>query len=180
MGPTRKAAAALALACAALALAREARAGGRAGAFTFDLSGGPGFVWADRRGTTMGGLANNALGVAAGWFVTPRLSITLRATHLFVSDGRHAAFHGLTAQWYAGRVFFGFGPGFVTFGGASAFAAQAPDPTDRGGLGFLARAGVVAFDGPRHAVNVVWETTPGFLKDTTLLVSSLAIEWQFR
>jgi hypothetical protein len=109
-------------------------------------------------------------------------SVTLRATHLFVTGGKHMAFHGLTAQWYLGRVLLGFGPGFVTFGGAAAFGAQAPDQAagDRGGLGFLARVGVVAFNGPRHAVNVVWEISPGFLKDTTIVASTVAIEWQFR
>ena len=170
----------LALASTLALLAGPARADKAAGAFTFDLSGGPGVAWTDRRGSTGGGPALNALGVAAGWYLTPRITLTLRATHLFLADGRHTAFHGLTAQWYAGRVLFGFGPGYMTLGGASAFAAQAPDASDRGGFGVLARAGVVAFDGPRHAVNVVCEIAPGFLKDTNVLVASIAIEWQFR
>jgi len=154
---------------------------------TFDLSGGPGIVHADSRGgVDLGGdsAAWEAIGLGVGYFIHPNLSVTLRASHMFLfRGGAHAfiAFHGASVQWYVHRrVFLGVGPGFVTYGGAGAFAAQAGGETDRSGFGMHFRVGVTVIDGKRHALNAYVQMYPGFFKDGSVVATGLGIEWQIR
>jgi len=167
-----------------LALAHSAAFADDKKSGTFDLSGGPNIVFVDNHHGAMvqgGGLAFDALGVGVGYFITKRLSVTLRASHQFVLGGTHLAFHGATVQFYVvPRIFLGVGPGLVTYGGASAFAAQAPDPTDRAGFGMHFRAGVALIDGRRHAMNLYLQMFPGFFKDALVIGSGIGLEWQLR
>jgi hypothetical protein len=100
---------------------------------------------------------------------------------MFIADGKHIAFHGASVQWYVHpRVFLGVGPGFVTYGGPGAFAAQANDATDRSGFGMHFRAGATVFDGRRHAVQVYLQTYPAVFKDAFVIATGLGLEWQIR
>lgn len=167
-----------------LALLESAAFGDDKKSGTFDLSGGPNIVFVDNHhggNLQSGGLAFDALGVGVGYFITKRLSVTLRASHQFVLGGTHLAFHGATVQFYVvPRIFLGVGPGLVTYGGASAFAAQAPDPTDRAGFGMHFRAGVALVDGRRHAMNLYVQMFSGFFKDALVIGSGIGLEWQLR
>lgn len=128
-----------------------------------------------------GGLALEALGVGVGWFPVRALSVTLRASHVFVSGGKHAAFHGASVQWFAHpRVWIGVGPGLVTYGGLASFAAQAPEASDRAGFGVQLRAGAALFATARHAINVCAQIYPGFFRDGVVLAGGLTLEWQLR